>query len=101
LLVTKAKAFASLSNEDSSSVTMLGIYISMIRTLEENLEKLMKSIRMIIAQDMCKNVPVLALTLELLQSFTGVGLLTAATLISGMVTFQLFQNPRNWLHSLV
>lgn len=93
LLVAKARAFASLSNEGSSNITMLSVYISMIRTLEENLEKLMKSIRMIIAQDMCKSVPVLALTLELLQSLTGVGLLTAATLISEIGDFSAFSKP--------
>jgi transposase len=76
LLVRKASAFAPLSNEGSSNVTMLGIYISMIKVLEENLEKVMKSIRMIIAKDMCKDLPVLSLTIELLQSFTGIGLLT-------------------------
>jgi transposase len=93
LLVRKASAFAPLSNEGSSNVTMLGIYISMIKVLEENLEKVMKSIRMIIAKDMCKDLPVLSLTIELLQSFTGIGLLTAATLLCEIGDFSAFSKP--------
>lgn len=93
LLIAKAREFAPLSNEGSSNVTMLGVYLSMIKTLEQNLGKVMQSIRNIIAKDMCKDFPVLALTLELLQSFTGVGLLTAATLLSEIGDFSAFSKP--------
>lgn len=93
LLVSKAREFESLSNEGSSNVTMLGVYISMIKALEENLEKVMNSIRKLIAEDMCKEFPVMYLTLELLQSFTGIGLLTAATLLAEIGDFSKFSKP--------
>ncbi len=93
LLVRKASEFAPLSNEGASNVTMLGIYISMIKVLEENLEKVMQSIRIIIAKDMCKDMPILSLIIELLQSFTGIGLLTAATLLAEIGDFSAFSKP--------
>jgi len=37
--------------------------------LEENLEKVLKAIRSLIIEDMAKDMPMLALTLELLQAF--------------------------------
>jgi len=67
-LNSKAKEFAPLSISNSSNVAMLGVYISMIKTLEENLEKVLKAIRSLIIEDMAKDMPMLALTLELLQS---------------------------------
>jgi len=36
---------------------MLGVYISMIKTLEENLEKVLKAIRSLIIEDMAKDMP--------------------------------------------
>jgi transposase len=93
LLVSKAKEFAPLSNEGSSNVTMLKVYISMIKALEENLEKLMIAIRELIAEDAGKDFPVLSLTLELLQSFTGIDLLSAATLLAEIGDFSAFTKP--------
>ncbi len=93
LLVKKAKEFAPLSNEGSSNVTMLGIYISMIKALEENLNKVMKSIQKLIDEDNAKDFPVMSLTLELLQSFTGVGLLSAATMLAEIGDFSAFAKP--------
>lgn len=93
LLVKKAKEFAPLSNEGTSNVTMLGIYLSMIKALEENLNKVLSSIHKLIEVDMSKNLPVMSLTLELLQSLTGVGLLSAATILAEIGDFSAFTKP--------
>jgi hypothetical protein len=65
----------------------------MIKALEENLKKLMNSIRKLIAQDAGNDFPVMSLTLELLQSFTGIGLLSAATLLAEIGNFSAFSKP--------
>ncbi len=72
---------------------MLGVYISMIKTLEESLEKVLKSIRLLIAEDMAKDMPMLALTLELLQSLPGIGLLSAATILAEIGDFSALKKP--------
>ena len=93
LLNSKAKEFAPLSISNSSNVAMLGVYISMIKTLEENIEKILKAIRSLIAEDMAKDTPVLALILELLQSIPGIGLLSAATILAEIGDFSAFSKP--------
>jgi len=55
-----ARQFQPLSISNSSNVAMLGVYISMIKTLEENLEKVLKAIRSLIIEDMAKDMPMLA-----------------------------------------
>ncbi len=90
LLVAKAREFAPLSIHNSSNIAMLAVYISMIKTLEENLEKVLKAIHQLLAQDMQKDMPMLALTLELLQSLPGIGLLTAATILAEIGDFSAF-----------
>ena len=71
LLVSKAREFASLSINNPSNIAMMGIYISMIKTLDENLAKILKAIRRLITEDMAKDTPMLSLTLELLQASQG------------------------------
>lgn len=93
LLVSKARNFAPLSIHNSSNIAMLGVYISMIKPLEENLEKVLKAIRLLIAEDMAKDMPVLSLTLELLQSLPGIGFLTAATILAEIGDFSAFSKP--------
>lgn len=93
LLVSKARDFAPLSIHNASNIAMLGVYISMIRTLEDNLEKVLKAIHRVIAEDMAKDMPILALTLELLQSLPGIGLLTAATILAEIGDFSAFSKP--------
>ncbi len=51
LLISKARDFAPLSIRNSSNIAMMGVYISMIKILEENLEKVLKAFRMLISQD--------------------------------------------------
>jgi len=93
LLISKAKEFAPLSIHNSSNIAMLGIYISMIKTLEENLGKVLDTIRSLINEDRAKDVPILALTIELLQSIPGIGLLTAATILAEIGDFSAFSKP--------
>lgn len=93
LLVSKARDFAPLSIHNASNIAMIGLYISMIRTLEDNLDKVLKAIRLLIAEDMAKDLPLLALTLELLQSLPGIGLLTAATILAETGDFSAFSKP--------
>jgi len=92
-LNSKAKEFAPLSISNSSNVAMLGVYISMIKTLEENLEKVLKAIRSLIIEDMAKDMPMLALTLELLQSIPGIGLISAVTILAEIGDFSAFSKP--------
>jgi transposase len=93
LLVSKARGFASLSINNPSNIAMMGIYISMIKTLDENLAKILKAIRQLITEDMTKDTPMLSLTLELLQSIPGIGLLTAATILAEAGDFSAFSKP--------
>jgi transposase len=93
LLVSKAREFAPLSINNSSNIAMLGVYISMIKTLEENLEKVLKAIHSLIAEDMAKDIPMLALTLELLQSIPGIGLISAVTILAEIGDFSAFSKP--------
>jgi transposase len=69
------------------------VYISMIKTLEENLEKVLKAIHSLIAEDMAKDIPMLALTLELLQSIPGIGLISAVTILAEIGDFSAFSKP--------
>lgn len=93
LLLSKARDFAPLSINNPSNLAMLGIYISMVKTLQENLEKVLKAIHMLIAQDMAKKFPALTLTLKLLQSLPGVGLITAVTVLAEIGDFSVFSKP--------
>jgi transposase len=93
LLVSKAREFAPLSINNPSNVAMMGVYISMIKTLDENLAKILKAIRQLITEDMAKDTPMLSLTLELLQSIPGIGLLTAATILAEVGDFSAFSKP--------
>ena len=62
------------------------------RTLEDNLAKVLKTIHLLIAEDMAKDMPMLALTLELLQSLPGIGLLTS-TILAEIGDFSAFSKP--------
>lgn len=93
LLIVKAKEFKPLSINNSANVAILGVYISMIKTMQENLDKVLKAIKQLIASDMSKDMPTMALTLELLESIPGIGTLTAATIIAEVGDFSAFSKP--------
>lgn len=93
LLVLKAREFEPLSINNPANVTMLGIYISMVKNLQENLNKVLKTIHQLIDDNMSKDIPMMSLTFELLQSITGIGFLTAATIIAEIGDFSAFLKP--------
>lgn len=93
LLVLKAREFEPLSINNPANVAMLSIYISMVKNLQENLKKVLKAIHHLIADNMSKDIPMMSLTLELLQSIPGIGFLTAATIIAEIGDFSAFSKP--------
>ena len=94
LLVLKAKEFKPLSLDNPANVAMLGVYISMVKSLEENLDRVLKAIQELIKNDLAKDMPVMSQALDLLQSIPGIGLLTAATIISEIGDFTAFTKPK-------
>jgi len=58
-----------------------------------HLEKVLKAIRSLIIEDMAKDMPMLALTLELLQSIPGIGLISAVTILAEIGDFSAFSKP--------
>ncbi len=90
LLVLKAKEFEPLSVNNTANVTMLTVYISMVKNLQDNLTNILKAIHQLINDDLSKDVPVISPTLELLQSIPGIGFLTAATIIAEIGDFSAF-----------
>ena len=94
LLVLKAKEFKSLSVDNTTNITMLRVYISMVKNLKDNLEIVLKTIRQLIDDDLKKDVPSFSKTLQLLQSIPGIGLLTAATILAEIGDFSAFAKPK-------
>ena len=94
LLVLKAKEFEPLSVNNTANVTMLTVYISMVKNLQNSLTKILKAIHQLIDDDLSKDVPVISPTLELLQSIPGIGFLTAATIIAEIGDFSAFSKPK-------
>lgn len=93
VLILKAREFEPLGIYNPANVAMLGIYISMVKNMQENLDKMLKAIHQLIADDLSKDMPMMSLTLELLQSIPGIGLLTAATIIAEIGDFKSFSKP--------
>jgi hypothetical protein len=94
LLVLKAKEFEPLSISNAANVAMLNVYISMVKNLQENADKVLKTIQQLIAEDQSKDMPVMSLSIQLLDSIPGIGLLTAATIIAEIGDFSAFSKPK-------
>ena len=94
LLVLKAKEFEPLSIDNAANLAMLAVYISMVKTLQENLDKVLMAIHQLIADDLSKDMPVMALTIQLLQSIPGVGFLSAAAIVAEIGDFKAFSNSK-------
>ena len=94
LLLCKAKEFEPLSINNAANITMLEVYISMVKSLQENLDNILKAINQVIIDDAEKDMPILSMTLELLQSIPGIGLITAATIIAEVGDFSTFTKPK-------
>lgn len=93
LLISKAKDFESLSIISASNLAMLDINISMIKSLSKSLEKVLKAILELLEADAGKNIPVLSMTIELLCSIPGIGLISAATILAEIGDFSAFSKP--------
>jgi transposase len=92
-LCSKARNFNPLSINSIANATMLTANISMIKTLMQSLEEALKAIYKLLEQDSKKAMPVLSLTIELLCSIPGIGLLTAATIVAEVGDFSAFSKP--------
>jgi transposase len=93
LLLAKAKAFEPLSLPTSANLAMLDVNISMVRSLSKSLEKVLTAIVELLATDAKKDLPLLTMTIALLCSIPGIGLITAATILSEIGDFSAFSNP--------
>jgi len=93
LLCSKAHKFNPLSINSIANTAMLTANISMIKTLTQSLEGALDAIHKLLEQDSAKNMPALSLTIELLCSIPGIGLLTAATIVAEVGDFSAFLKP--------
>lgn len=93
LLCAKATAFSPLSVSSIANIAMLKTNISMIRTLMQALKDALDTIHKLLEQDLKKDMPTLALTIEILCSIPGIGLLTAATIVAEVGDFSAFSKP--------
>jgi transposase len=93
LLIVKAKEFEPLSISTPANLAMLDVYISMITSLSESLKKVLAAIHALLAADATKSLPILSMTISLLCSIPGIGLITAATILSEIGDFSAFSKP--------
>ncbi|NLN50243.1 MAG: IS110 family transposase [Acholeplasmataceae bacterium] len=94
LLMQKAKEFKPLSISNQANVALIHININMIRVLENSIADIKNTILELIDDDKKQDIPILALTLELLCSIPGIGLITAATILAEVGDFSAFQKPQ-------
>jgi transposase len=93
LLCSKARNFNPLSINSIANAAMLTANISMIKTLMQSLEGALEAIHKLLEQDSAKNMPALSLTIDILCSIPGIGLLTAATIVAEVGDFSAFSKP--------
>jgi transposase len=93
LLISKARDFEPLSLSSSANLAMLDVNISMVKSLSKSLEKVLAAILELLAADADKDMPVLSMTIALLCSIPGIGLITAATVLAEIGDFSAFSNP--------
>jgi len=93
LLLSKAKDFEPLSISTSANLAMLKVYISMVKSLGEALKNVLTAIYELLAADESKDLPMLSMTIGLLCSIPGIGLITAATILAEIGDFSAFSKP--------
>lgn len=93
LLLSKAKAFESLSLSSPANLAMLDVNISMVRSLSKSLNKVSSAILELLSLDADKELPLLSMTIDLLCTIPGIGLITAATILAEIGDFSAFPNP--------
>ncbi len=92
-MLSKAKDFEPLSISTPANLAMLEIYISMVKSLSEALKKVLATIYELLTADASKDLPVLSMTIELLCSIPGIGLITAVTILAEIGDFPAFSKP--------
>ena len=93
LLCSKARNFSPLSINSIANAAMLKANISMIKTLTQSLDEALEAIHKLLEQDSKKDMPTLSLTIDILCSIPGIGLLTAATVVAEVGDFSAFSKP--------
>lgn len=93
LLISKAKDFEPLSLDSAANLAMLDVNISMIKSLSKSLEKVITAILQLLDEDATKDMPILSITISLLCSIPGIGLITAATVLAEIGDFSAFSKP--------
>jgi hypothetical protein len=72
---------------------MLEVNISMVKSLSQSLEKVLTAILELLEADAKKDLPVLYMTIALLCSIPGIGLITAAAILGEIGDFSAFSKP--------
>ena len=93
LLISKAKDFEPLSLNSPANLAMLEVNISMVKSLSKSRERVLAAISQLLAADAAKVLSVLSMTIALLCSIPGIGLITAATILAEIGDFSAFSNP--------
>ncbi|AEM74393.1 LOW QUALITY PROTEIN: hypothetical protein Calla_1811 [Caldicellulosiruptor acetigenus 6A] len=92
LLIAKAKQFKPFSISNLANVTMLKVYINMVLTLQQNIDKIFEAINQLVQQS-SQTQPSISENINLLQSIPGIGFLTAATILAEIGDFEKFSKP--------
>jgi len=93
LLISKARGFEPLSLNSSANLAMLDVNIFMVKSLSKSLEKILAAMQELLISDAGKDLPVLSMTIALLCSIPGIGLITAATVLAEIGDSSDFSNP--------
>ncbi len=93
LLICRANDFEPLSLNNPANLAILKVNISMIRSLSQSLERVLEAIIELLTSDSNKDLPVLSMSIDLLCSIPGIGLLTSATILSEVGNFSAFSKP--------
>jgi len=77
---------------DLATVTMLKVYINIVLTLQQNIDKIFEAINQLVQQS-SQTQPSISENINLLQSIPGIGFLTAATILAEIGDFKKFSKP--------
>lgn len=94
LLILKAREFQPLSINNSANLALLKIYLEMIRTFKKAKENIITEIFELLKADTSKDIPTLSFLIWLLDSIPGIGILSAAVILSEIGDFSLFSKPK-------
>ena len=83
----------ALSINSIANTAMLKANIAMIKTLTRSKREALTAIYTLLDQDSKKDMPLLSMTIDILRSIPGIGLLTAATITAEVGDFSAFSKP--------